>query len=134
MKNLIALCMLLLSFSASAKIVHLDCSAKITTEIPKSRDFGKVYDYKIDIDFEKETAKFGGWTDTILRTNPNEPEYKLTIGDEKIELGDDIKGKWGYTINRSTLEFRGRTEYSTLRYYEGSCVLVDKREKPKTAF
>ena len=140
MKRFLTLILFFSSSTAFSEIVHLDCTATITSihegHFGKSRysEGDTKGPYLIDIDLDKETGKIGNWSQETFSTNPNNPDNVMTIGDGQIMFGDYVNGDWFMAIRRKDLFFAGMIGYGAKEFMEGECVLVEKREPPERAF
>jgi|APSaa5957512535_1039671.scaffolds.fasta_scaffold39615_2 hypothetical protein len=116
-----------------AKIVNLDCEMIITSAPGAQSLTGSKTVYKIDIDLDKEEAKWN-YTGKKFTTNSNNPANLLSITNQWVRLGNSA-GEYSIRINRDNFSAYMSENYISSAGYgassEGNCKIVAEREKPK---
>lgn len=140
-----ALIMISLASPAFGKMVHLDCDltiGKVFGDHEKAARLdlgvGAVKHFELDIDMEKETGKWGGWSGSTYVANPTDVTLRLAISSDAISFGDVLNSGW-LRVSRKTLKANAHFDYlkQALGFAavgEGSCTLVKSRKKLKTKF
>ena len=136
MKKIVTLIAIsLISSNVLAKEVFLDCDTIVQVDF-LSESKGDNHLFKFDIDFTAKKGKMPGWTNSLYKEDPNNPEYALSLGETIIGFGSSNTGL-NCSINRESLKsmctYRdsGSNIYT---FYTGDCKVVDKRVNNKTKF
>ena len=135
-----------LASTALGNMVYLDCDLRISKVFGDDAraarlnlGVGAVKHFELDIDMQKETGKWGGWSSSTYMANPTDATLRLAISGDTISLGDVIKPGGWLQVSRKTLKANASFKYleTSLGFAaiaEGSCTLVKNRKKRDNKF